>query len=206
MGGIGSGRRNQFGKETTRDMQPLDVRKLTRAGLLIPGRVFGWLWTEDDQPVASIQLRVAEEHVTLLYRARRDGIWQRMEYPVFLEWTSCNLGGQRAWFRCPAKGCGRRVAILYGGSVFACRGCHHLVYESQREADYDRAARMAETFRHRLGWEPGILNGCAGKPKGMHWRTFERFQSEHDLNVRKSLYGRSHRLIIAYCGAVASIS
>lgn len=79
MDGIGSERRNQFGKETTGDVQPLDVRKLSRAGLLIPGKAFGWQWTEDDQPVALIQLRVAENHVTLIYRARQNGLWQPME-------------------------------------------------------------------------------------------------------------------------------
>jgi hypothetical protein len=201
MGGIGSGRRNQIGKETTRDMQPLDVRKLSRAGLLSPGKAFGWQWTEDDQQVASIQLRVAVDHVMLRYRARQNGLWQPMEYPVFLEWTSCNLGGQRAWFRCPAKGCGRRAAILYGGSIFACRQCHHLVYESQREADYDRAARRAETFRSRLQWEPGILNGNgAGKPKRMHWRTFARLQAEHNRMVNISLLGIKQRLIRVYAG------
>ncbi len=26
-------------------------------------------------------------------------------------------------------------------------------------------------------WEPGILNGHGGKPKGMHWRTYERLTS-----------------------------
>jgi hypothetical protein len=47
-----------------------------------------------------------------------------MEYPVRLEWTGCNLGGRRAWFLCPAQGYGRRVAILFRGSIFACRHCH----------------------------------------------------------------------------------
>jgi hypothetical protein len=41
------------------------------------------------------------------------------EYAVLLEWTRCHYGGERAWFRCPVIGCGRRVAILYGGAIFA---------------------------------------------------------------------------------------
>jgi hypothetical protein len=35
---------------------------------------------------------------------------RRLEYLLNIEWTHCNYGGPRPWFRCPAKGCGRRVA------------------------------------------------------------------------------------------------
>ena len=37
--------------------------------------------------------------------------------------TPCNLGNWRAWFICSVVGHGRRVAILYGGGIFACRHC-----------------------------------------------------------------------------------
>jgi hypothetical protein len=110
-----------------------------------------------------------------------------MEYPVYLEWTGLHYGGRRAWFRCPAKGCGRRVAILYGGAIFACRHCHRLAYLSQRESAGDLATRRADKLRQRLGWEPGILNGEGSKPKGMHWRTFERMRMEHDVHVNASI-------------------
>jgi hypothetical protein len=40
-----------------------------------------------------------------------------------------------------------------------------------------------------VGWEPGILNGDSGKPKGMHWRTFECLQDKHDAYVQASLAG-----------------
>ena len=108
---------------------------------------------------------------------------------MWLDWTPCNLGGQRPWFRCPARGCGRRVAILYGGAIFACRHCYRLAYPSQRETADDRAARRADSIRERLGWEPGILNGPGLKPKGMHWRTFKRLKAEHDAFVAESLAG-----------------
>jgi hypothetical protein len=51
-----------------------------------------------------------------------------------------------------------------------------------------------DTIRRRLGWEPGILNGSGLKPKGMHWRTFERLQAEHDAHVAQSLAGIAARL------------
>ncbi|MBS1177027.1 MAG: uncharacterized protein H6R06_1439 [Proteobacteria bacterium] len=33
----------------------------------------------------------------------------------------------------------------------------------------------------------GILNGNGWKPKGMHWRTFERLQASHDADVNAAL-------------------
>lgn len=195
MGGIGSGRRYQGGKVTTSNMHPLDIRRLHRKGLLSPGADFSWHWTVNDREVSAIRIHTEVDRVILIYRTRdRGGEWQPMEYPVYLAWTPCNLGGRRAWFLCPARGCGRRVAIIYGGSIFACRHCHQLAYESQRETDDDRAARRADTVRRRLGWEPGILNGSGGKPKGMHWRTFDRLKTRHDAYVGVSLAGMAKRL------------
>ncbi|QKS29134.1 MAG: hypothetical protein FAZ92_00473 [Accumulibacter sp.] len=190
MGGSGSGRGYQGGKATTNDMRTLDVRRLQRDGLLQPGRAFGWQWTGNGEEVASIQIRTEVDRVMLSYRSRNNGgEWQPMEYPVYLEWTPCHLGSRRAWFRCPATGCGRRVAILYGGSIFACRHCYRLVYASQREAEDDRARRRAEKIRRRLGWPAGIANRDGGKPKGMHWRTFERLTAVHDACAEASLAG-----------------
>lgn len=194
MGGIGSGRRYQSGKDTTGDYRQLDVRRWQRDGLLTPGRSFNLQWTRGGEQVASIDVRTEAGRVILSYRHRRGGAdWQSEEYPVRLDWTACNYGGRRAWFLCPARGCGRRVAILYGGAIFACRHCYRLAYTSQRETADDRAARRANRIRRRLGWEPGILNGNGLRPKGMHWRTFERLRAEHDAFVQASLVGMAER-------------
>jgi hypothetical protein len=95
-------------------------------------------------------------------------------------------GGRRPWFLCPQDGCGRRVAILYGGTVFACRHCHKLVYVSQRQTNGDQLLRRTDKFQRRLGWDVGILSRPGGKPKGMHWRTFKRLEAEHEVSVSVS--------------------
>ena len=180
---------------TTDDYRRLDVRRWQRDGLLAPGRAFGSPWTRDGETVVSIRVRTEADRVILSYRHRSGGgEWKDERYPVRLDWTVCTYGGRRAWFLCPARGCGRRVAILYGGGIFACRHCYRLAYPSQREAGYDRAARPADGIRARMGWEPGILNGKGWKPKGMHWRTFERLNAEHDAFVGVSLAGMAERL------------
>ena len=133
-------------------------------------------------------MRAEEDRVILIYRHRSGGAeWKDEEYPVRIVRTPCNIGGERPWFICPAVGCGRRVAILYGGGIFACRHCYQLAYASAREDVCDRAARRADRLRARLGWEPGILNGNGGKPKWMRRRTFERLAAEHDQFVGRSM-------------------
>jgi hypothetical protein len=190
MGGIGSGNWYRWNKkETVGDCRALDVRRWQRDGLLSPGRSFDWQWSRNGEKVANIGVRVETGRVFLNYRYRRNGgEWESLDYPVTLETTGCNYGGVRHWFRCPAVGCGRRVALLYlGGRYFACRHCYQLAYESQREAPHDRLSRRADKLRARLRWEPGILNGSGGKPKGMHWRTFERLANEAEELTEQSM-------------------
>lgn len=194
MGGMGSGRRNQSGKDTTEGARPLDIRKLQRAGVLIPGRLFGWQWTVYDRPVADIQIRVEADRVVLIYRHRLSGDseWQDVQQPVYLAHTTCTYGGKRPWWLCP--NCGRRVAVLYGpGKLYACRHCYKLVYECQRETYDDRAARRADTIRRKLGWDIGIFNPQGGKPKGMHYRTYQRLTHKHNAHVGVSLSGIAKR-------------
>jgi len=60
--------------------------------------------------------------------------------------TPCFYGGVRYWFLCPAVTdgllCENRVGVLYlppGGTIFGCRQCHDLTYEScQKSHKYDR--------------------------------------------------------------------
>jgi hypothetical protein len=176
MGGMGSGNRWQTGKRTTGEMQALDVRGLQRADCLQPGKFFLWEWKSDGESVGSIGVRTEVNRVVLIYRSRRGGgAWKDKEISVRLDWTGCHLGGRRPWFLCPY--CERRVAVLYGGEDFACRHCHRLVYGCQRETFEWRMQRKAAKTMRRLGWKRGALN--EEKPKGMHWRTFERLVQEH---------------------------
>jgi hypothetical protein len=196
MGGTGSGRRWHYGaKYTTNDYRSIDVRRWAREGLLTPGRLFSCQWNRDGEVVASISACTESDRVILTYSHRSGGEdWEDENLPVYLEWTPCSLGGQRPWFLCPAHGCGRRVAILYGGAIFACRHCYKLAYPSQREVAYDRIATRADRIREKLGWKPGILNGKGGKPTGMHWKTYERLTAQHDALVHISLAGIAARL------------
>ena len=186
MGGSGSGNRwRTAGRPCTNEFRSLDVRWLGRQGLLRPT---GWLtlsWKAGSETTASIRIRGGRDQVHLRYRHQPcGGAWKEESYAIRVVYTPCHFGGDRAWFLCPAVGCGRRVAVLFGGGVFACRHCYRLVYPSTREDGWDRAIRRADTIRDRLGWQPGILNGMGPKPKWMRWRTFDRLLEEHDTLVQ----------------------
>lgn len=178
MGGSGSGRYSGYSfRSTTEDYRSIDVRRWAREGLLEPGQWFGWQWSVEGEQIASIKAAAEAYAVRLVYRSRSYGEdWQEMDYRVGLDWTPCNFGGSRQWFMCPAKGCGRRAAVLYGGAIFACRRCHGLTYACQREDALSRMMRKTQKLESRLGWK----HGFGGKPKGMHWRTFDALVSEHD--------------------------
>ena len=180
MGGIGSGRHWYYGaKETTEQCHRIDIRYLKGQGLLKPGYI-GWLkWSRNGEQTGSIRYRIEYDRMVLLYRHRDfEGEWEEVEEPVYFDWTSCNYGGQRRWFICPIVGCGKRVAVLYGaGKYFACRHCYDLAYESQRENRYGRAIRRQHKIVERLGGEISDLF-YPEKPKGMHWKTYDRLMAE----------------------------
>lgn len=172
------------------------MRRWHRDGLLTPNQAYSWKWTRNDEVIASVNVQTELGQIILTYQHQRgENGWENESYSVRLDWSECNFGGVRPWFLCPAMNCNRRVAILYGGSIFACRHCHRLAYESQREASYDRAARRVNKIRERLRWKLGIFNPKGWqKPKGMHWNTFARLNKEHDTYAAKSLAGINSRL------------
>jgi hypothetical protein len=167
-------------KSTTASYRQIDVRWMRRRGYLRPGMQSSLWWSLNGEPTGSINYRVERDRIVLSYRHRRHDLeeWQSVEYPVLLDWTRCNYGGERAWFRCPARGCGRRVAVLWGGEIFACRQCHNLAYESQNETAYSRALGKVQDIRRKLGGDP--CGDFPPKPKGLHWRTYNRLRAKAD--------------------------
>lgn len=179
MGGRGSGRIFHWDKKTSlEECRSIDVRDWKRRALLADGSSFSWAWWMDGKKTADIRVFVLAEQVTLSYRYRRNGgKWQDIDDRITLVTTPCHFGRERTWFSCPS--CLRRAAKLYSASAyFRCRRCCGLPYASQQETILDRANRKAFKLRKRLG-----DGGCIGdpiwtKPKGMHWRTYEKLKAK----------------------------
>jgi hypothetical protein len=158
----------------------IDIRDWKRRGLIRDGSGFSWSWSQDGVKKASIQVSTASDFVRVAYSFRRSGdAWQPIAETIWLSKTACNLGGERLWFCCP--GCGRRAAKLYlYAPRFRCRDCLGLPYASQQETVLDRASRKARKLRRKLGDDGGIGDPIWKKPKGMHWRTFEKLKAKVD--------------------------
>jgi len=163
-------------KDATEDYRALDVRGLHRAGVLAPGWLGNWQWKRRGAVVATIGIEAESRgSVRLRYQVTIRGERQAKDYAVPIIWTPCHLGGERPWFLCPC--CGRRVAKLYAHRIFACRHCLRLNYRSQQASKRDAPCDRSWTLRRALGCDEGFLSLPAEyirKPKGMHWRTFER--------------------------------
>lgn len=163
-------------KRTTEDHRALDVRKLHRADVLVAGCSCSWEWSRRGEVVASIGIEAESlECLRLRYRLTMNGQPEAKDYRVPITWTPCHLGGNRPWFRCPC--CGRRVAKLYCYNLFACQHCLRLNYRSQQASKRDRPCDRSWDLRRALGCNEGFMSLPAefiAKPKGMHWRTFER--------------------------------
>jgi hypothetical protein len=133
----------------------------------------------------------------LVYRARAfNGAWEDKRDKVLLTWTAPAGGGQRPWFLCPA--CARRVALLYSVHTgFACRHCVQRPYGSQCETSQDRSLRKVRTIRTRLGVSHNLLASIYPwqKPKGMHWRTFERLQ-EQEQEAQLVMWQQTHAWVM----------
>ena len=181
MGGRGSGRRpGDGGKAETKSALALEIKKLTRLKLLVPEKRQFWHWPVTDRAVRNLSVKV-EPGGMMVFCHLKDSD-QVIQQWVGTQTTPCTLGGHRYWFTCPR--CDRRVAILYRvNKDFACRYCHVLAYACQKEGAGDRAIRRADKIRERLKWVPGIAHGPGDKPYGMHWKTFRRLKSEHDVLV-----------------------
>ena len=175
MGGIGSGNIWRYGsRDTCESYTRIELPYLRRRGMLQPGYYGSLSWNRGGEPSGNIRFRMHENSMELIYKFRAHGAedWQEVNETVPFTYSRQHLGGQRRWFICLS--CRRKCAVLYGGTHYRCRKCWNLAYQSQHEAPYQRALSKAQKFRQRLGGSPCTDDSFPEKPKGMHWRTYDR--------------------------------
>ena len=185
------------GTTTVESCRCIDVLDWHRRGCLRSPRRFSWAWKQDGKRVASINVETERQRVTLKYRSRPyGGDWAdaKQQFPV--AWTPCRFGGDRPWFirSVYANGtyCGRQVTKLYqAGRLFACRHCSRLAYASQQESAHERGLLRAQNIRMRLGGTANMLDAFPEKPKGMHWRTYERLCRVQDAAQARLIVGQT---------------
>ena len=179
MGGRGSGRRASFGMmaDKCHEMHSIDLAWLRRKKLFNIGRSSKLTWSRAGNPTGSIQVWCERDHVRLIYRHKpRGGEWQDVNERVPLAESVTRFGGLRQWFVCLS--CNKRCRVRYGGGRFRCRRCNGLKYDTQYEPAFARAASRVLKIRARLGGKGGLDDPFPPKPKGIHWRTYQRLEAE----------------------------
>src|SRR6516165_11552921 len=61
--------------------------------------------------------------------------------------------------------------------------------QASRESAHFRGLWKAQKIRMRLGGSANMLEDFPEKPKGMHWRTYERLRRVHDAAQGRSIIG-----------------
>lgn len=182
MGGFGSGRPRST--EKVEDHRVLDVSAMHKSGCFAGPRLGSWLWSRDQEVVASVRYRHEDDRLHLEFRCRSGaGDWQDVEETIRIDWRPCRFGGRRPYFVCPGVRngvpCSRSVTKLYGASKwFLCRRCYGLGYASQSEDAFDRALRKANRLRQRLDRNAWGLDTIPARPRGMWQSTYDRYIEE----------------------------
>jgi hypothetical protein len=169
-------------KERIEDSKRLDVGWFQRhnyllAGVASPGRS---TWRNGLGRESSITWTASAAGLWLSYTITPwNGKKQDYSYQVRISYTELPSGGRRAWFHCPAAGCGRRCKILYmppAAHIFACRRCHDLAYTAQQDRSelgkrddfmereirsYERLARLLERTGRHLPPDPSPVEAPA---------------------------------------------
>lgn len=196
MGGIGSGHWYRWDtKPVIEDGLVLNLgrcvkQRLLREGVAGSGSLV-WSSVYDGERVANIGYSFdmrdpLAASMTLDYTVTRRGEGPvKIRDTIALEYTQPTYGGRRWWFRCPHTN--KRAAKLYlpsGALYFRHRKAYRMAYRSQNEQPYERYLSKAQDIRLRLGGPVSTLDYFPDKPKGMHWKTYERLSAEAERAER----------------------
>lgn len=198
MGGYGSGSINRNRQGLVEDYFTLDINSLNREHRLTHGTRRPIYWNGNGVQ-QSVLLTGLGAHLRISYNSiARSGQTQVVDTTVVIEWTSCNLGGKRPWFRCPD--CYSRVGKLHLVGHFACRKCLRLSYLSKNLTKAHRASYMISKLERSLSTDEDSTTYC--KPPRMHWTTFDKhldrirdYERQWEIAVEISCAGALARIL-----------
>ena len=148
MGGMGSGRPKTRERELLENCQLLDIGFISSNYGCTFYPIYAFLKNEGDKEFLFLDYSIN------WFRLKLDYI-DKME----IDKTDAYFGGQRKWIIC---NCGKRVRKLYrpeSKTLFKCRICHDLMYQSQESNVYD-------------GWLRKTANGYGLSPKKFEKKVF----------------------------------
>jgi hypothetical protein len=163
-----------YGRRTVEQTRSVDIRDLRKAAYLGPPSG-NWLAARNRLFRQGIRLRHWNDAAISL-----DG------QTLAVTWVRWHFSGSRPFFLCR---CGRKVLQLFAprGHSWRCRQCYNLSYASRQVSLRYRLILKGQKVRERLGGDLGVANPFPSKPKGMHWRRYERLRTRHDEALQQCL-------------------
>lgn len=181
MGGQGSGSWYLYGhKERLEQQLRIDIRYLKKNQMLKPGAyILSWNYGDEDASArASLIVGRQKMVVACSWTDGETGDHQKMKRVIRLSESPCRYGGSRKWFICPL--CGHRMAVLVlTPPDVGCRHCLGLSYTSQSENISYRGLRRMNKIADKLQRDE-FFGEMLLRPKGMHWKTYNRLIEIHD--------------------------
>ncbi len=158
----------------------LSITDLFKAQLLTEGNQFQWVWLKNQNPLVTISLILFNNSIFITGNSIQ-------AVSVRLTYTTCNYGGTRPWFKCPA--CGRRVEKLYlAKRLLRCRHCHGLTYISCQTSRNHLMKMLLQSRRIKQKlFVRGLLNSkkcLVTRPKWMHSSTYRKLRNEFICSER----------------------
>jgi hypothetical protein len=176
----------------------LSVGSMFKCGALRAGATTSgsWQWSRDGEKFASVgysaNLSAESGDLRLSYTWKPGGKPRDATCTIRLASLPLQYGGRRWYMHCPYTQ--RRVLKLYKfGSIeqFCSRTAirPQPTYASQRVSGSDRINAQRWAIRRKIGDTFSDLFGEPYKPKGMRWRTFERYaERDAELAEREGVY------------------
>jgi hypothetical protein len=162
--------------------QSLDVRQLHRKDLLQPGLRLPW--SRNNELAGTITIETEHDALMLIYRSHRFGPNGEMSGNAF------QSPGPNATLAADAPGLRKKGHNDLQRRRFFCLPA--LLWPGLREPTgtgaRTRHTRGAEN-QGALGRGENILAPFPDKPKGMHWRTYDRLRRVYDHAFERSLMG-----------------
>ena len=175
------GRWGGDGRRTVEQTRVIDIGTMRRAGFVGRHARNWWKW------------RSKANAQGIRPKSWRDGFIYLPNQTLCTEQVPWRFRGQRFYFVCE---CGRRVEKLhaFGERPWRCRDCHNLTYAARQALPRDRHLLMAQKIRHQLGGSLSMLDAFPPKPKGMHWKRYERLWRRYDVAAQRMTAAYSRRI------------
>lgn len=127
-------------------------------------------------------------YLKVTYRDRKNST-----YSIPIDKLPCNYGGFRYFFRCPLCQARMRKLYLAENSLFLCRKCLNLSYETQSLRPTRRYDYMSKKIKQLIKDRGGDIDFWQ-KPPGMHQETYQKLRKWHSYYESMSSYTLSNEI------------